>query len=169
MIGCFLINGNFKTYVKTKISNDEFLTIVGVVGAIGNGCSRFFWNLYFMKTGYKTVLLTIKILSIIAFSTIRFTTDYPAAYLVLVFVINCCLGGYLVSSPTALLSLYGHTTGSNIYGVYWTVCGLANMTAYILVSQLSKVIGFDNVIYICLGVSVVSVPLVITTNFQGPW
>lgn len=39
--GLFLLNGNYKTYVKSTISNDELLTVVGVVGSLGNGCSRY--------------------------------------------------------------------------------------------------------------------------------
>jgi len=73
--GCFLINGNYKTYVKSIIRDDRFLTTVGVIGAIGNGCSRFFWNLFFSKTGYKTVLLTILSICILVLSTIRFSVE----------------------------------------------------------------------------------------------
>jgi len=38
--GPFLINGNYKTYAKKVISDDYFLTIVGVIGSLANGCSR---------------------------------------------------------------------------------------------------------------------------------
>jgi hypothetical protein len=77
-----MINGNYKTYVKTKIHDDYFLTIIGVIGAVGNGGSRFFWNMLFMKTGYKTVILSVQTLSIMVFATIRFTTDYEQIYLI---------------------------------------------------------------------------------------
>jgi hypothetical protein len=61
LVGCalYLLNGNYKTYVKKTINDDEFLTLVGVAGAIANGCSRFLWNLLFLKTGYKFVMLCI--------------------------------------------------------------------------------------------------------------
>jgi hypothetical protein len=39
--GAFLINGNYKTYVKLTINDDYFLTIVGVLGGVANGCSRY--------------------------------------------------------------------------------------------------------------------------------
>lgn len=69
-----MISGNYKTYVRKTIQDDQFLTIIGVIGAVGNGCSRFLWNLLFSKTGYKTVLLSILSIAITVFSTIRFTT-----------------------------------------------------------------------------------------------
>lgn len=40
--GPLLLNGNYKVYVKKIISNDEFLTIIGVIGSVGNGFSRYF-------------------------------------------------------------------------------------------------------------------------------
>lgn len=42
--GVFLINGNYKTYAKDDIDDDEFLTIIGVVGSIGNGCTRYYFQ-----------------------------------------------------------------------------------------------------------------------------
>lgn len=76
-----MVSGNYKTYVKNTIQDDEFLTLVGVIGAIGNGCSRFCWNIVFSKTGYKTVVLSIFTIAICVFSTIRFTTSFKGAYL----------------------------------------------------------------------------------------
>jgi len=82
---------------------------------------------------------------------------------------NCCLGGFLVSTPTAGQSLYGHNTGSSVFGINLEIFASANLIAYIYISQLSHVIGINNVIYICLALVVVSFPLVIVTKFQGPW
>jgi hypothetical protein len=35
-----MINGNYKTYVKKTINDDQFLTIIGVIGSVANGCTR---------------------------------------------------------------------------------------------------------------------------------
>lgn len=109
--GLYLLNGNYKTYVKKSINDDYFLTIVGAIGAILNGCSRFFWNIYFLKTGYKTVLLTILGISIAVYSTIRFTVNIQGAYMVEILLINTCIGGLLVSTPTVIQILFGQRTG----------------------------------------------------------
>lgn len=167
--GCFLLNGNYKTYVKNAIRDDEILTNIGVVGAIGNGCSRFFWNLFFSKTGFKTVCLVILFICTFVLSTIRFSVNIYELYLIEIFLINSCLGGLFVITPTASLSIYGSRTGTNIYGIYWSVFSIANFVGYIYVSQLSKLIGFDGTIYVCLGMVLCSIPLVYFTKFQGPW
>ena len=72
-------------------------------------------------------------------------------------------------TPTASLYIYGNRTGTNIYGIYWSVSSIANFLGYIYVSQLSKLISFDGVINVCLGMVICSIPLVFFSKFQGPW
>ena len=43
------------------------------------------------------------------------------------------------------------------------------MIAYGYVAGLSSLIGFNGVIYICLGMCILSIPFVICTSFQGHW
>jgi hypothetical protein len=43
------------------------------------------------------------------------------------------------------------------------------MLGYIFVSQLSKAIGLDNAIYVCLGMTCLAMPILIITDYQGPW
>ena len=73
--GAYLLNGNYKTYVKKTLHDDNYLTIIGVIGSVGNGCTRFFWSLFYSKTGFKTVWLTIMAIQIVIFSSIKFTTS----------------------------------------------------------------------------------------------
>lgn len=174
--GVFLVNGNYKTYVKEEIHDDEFLTIIGVVASVGNGCSRytdfrcrFFWNLLFSRTGYKTIILINLTIQILVYSTIRFTIYTPGLYLFLVFLINCCLGCFLVVTPTFAQIVFGQRTGSNIYGFYWSTFGVANFIAYAFVAGLIPYIEFDGVIYVCLGMCVLTIPMIVLGRFEGPW
>lgn len=57
--------------------------------------------------------------SITVYSTIRFTVNIKEVYLIEVLVINFCIGGLLVTTPTVAQAIYGIRTGSNIYGFYW--------------------------------------------------
>lgn len=105
------MNGNYKTYVKKQINDDKFLTLVGVLGSIVNGGSRFFWNLFFLKTGYKTVALSIIGISIIVFSALRFTVYTKPAYLFLIMLDNLGIGGIQVSTPTLIQIMFGQRMG----------------------------------------------------------
>lgn len=105
------MNGNYKTYVKKDINDDKFLTLVGVIGSVVNGGSRFFWSLFFSKTGYKTVVLSIVGISIIVFSTIRFTVQTKGAYLFLIMLVNLGVGGIQVSTPSLVQYMFGQRMG----------------------------------------------------------
>lgn len=87
----------------------------------------------------------------------------------LIFLINICLGGFLVTTPTVLQYIYGPSTGANIYCFFWENYALANLLGYIFVSQLTKAIGFNNIIYVTLGMCVLAFPTIILTTFQGHW
>jgi hypothetical protein len=75
----------------------------------------------------------------------------------------------MVTIPTLSQILYGQIIGSKVYGFFWNCVATANFIQFAYVKGLTPLIGFDNAIYICLGMSVLAVPIVIFTKFQGPW
>lgn len=74
-----------------------------------------------------------------------------------------------MTTTTVLQIIFGQKTGSNIVGFFWCAIATTNFIQYFYISNLSKTIGFDNIIYICLAMAAAAVPLVIFTKFQGPW
>jgi hypothetical protein len=108
-------------------------------------------------------------LQIAVFATLRFTAYSVGGYLFLIFLNGCCLGGFLVSTPTFLQIVFGQVVGSNIYGLFWEVFGLSNLLQYAFVSGLSMKISFNGIIYICLGMASISAALVAFGNFEAPW
>lgn len=68
-----MLNSNYKTYVKTEITDDAYLTLIGTIGSIGNGCTRFFWNMLFNVIGFRPVVAIIVVINIALFATIRYT------------------------------------------------------------------------------------------------
>ena len=75
----------------------------------------------------------------------------------------------MVTIPTLSQILYGQIIGSKVYGFFWNCVATANFIQFAYVKGLSPEIGFDNVIYICLGMCILAVPIVIFTKFEGPW
>jgi hypothetical protein len=163
------MQGNYKTYVKSIIQDDTFLTFTGVVGAFANGFTRFFWNIYFKHTGLKMIILTMIAFSTVVYATIRFSVVSNSGFQFEIFLINTVLGGYLGTAPTIALYLYGASTGANIYGIYFCTFACANFIAESFVSELSASIGFNDIIYIVLGMSLATIPAVVFVTFRGPW
>lgn len=115
------------------------------------------------------MVLNICIL-LVALGTIRFTVlESHEAYLFLVFVVNCCLGGYLVITPIFSQVVFGGMTGSYVYGFFWSTYSIANFIQFAYVSTLTEVITFENIIYICMGMAVCAIPIVVLSKWQGPW
>jgi hypothetical protein len=56
-----------------------------------------------------------------------------------------------------------------VFGFFWEIWGLSNLLQYVFVSQVSNKITFNGIIYICLGMTVFSLILIIFGNFLGPW
>lgn len=163
------MSGNYKTYVKKEINDDKFLTLVGVVGSVVNGFSRIGWSVYFLKTGYKTVVMTIVVISVIVFATLRFTVHTKGAYLFLMLLMNLAIGGIQSSNPSLAQYMFGQRMGEYYYGLFWCTVAVANFIEFIYVSELGLVLEFNYLIYICLGMSLLAVPIVFFSTFQGPW
>ena len=72
-------------------------------------------------------------------------------------------------TPTSVQIIYGPSVGSNSYGFFWSVFATANFISYAYVVGLSESIGFNNLIYIVLGMCCIAVPLVLFPTFQGYW
>jgi sugar phosphate permease len=105
--GLLLLNVNYKNYISNKLSNDELLTIMGVVSSIGSGLSRFVWSLIFNCTGYKFVALTNLLIQAVIFITLKFSVNVPGVYFLLIFLANCCFGGFAVITPTFSQLVFG--------------------------------------------------------------
>ena len=73
--GNLFINTNYKLYAKDKIDSDSFLTLVGLIGSVGNGVSRFFWSSLFNRIGYKLIMTLMLLINIICLATIRFSVE----------------------------------------------------------------------------------------------
>ena len=108
-------------------------------------------------------------IQIVVFATIRFTVPESGAYLFLILMNGICIGGMLVGAPTFLQIVFGQVVGSNVYGIYWEVFGLANLLQYGYVSGISSKIAFNGIIYICLGMSSLALIIVVFGNFEASW
>lgn len=56
-----------------------------------------------------------------------------------------------------------------MYGFFWCTYSLSNFVQFGFISGLSATIGFNNIIYICMGMSVAAIPIVVCTTWEGPW
>ena len=88
--------------------DDVFLTLIGSLGALANGCSRICWGPVYDKTGYRMIykiILGIELLVCPFMPLVVSTNKY--LYLIWVFMGYLCLGAHFIISPNAMISIFG--------------------------------------------------------------
>lgn len=131
--------------------------------------SRFLWNVLLNHTGYRFIILLNISIQIIIYSALRFSVESYGGFMLLIILINLCLGGFLGTTPTFVQLVFGVKVGSNAYFFFWEIFGVSNMIQYAFVNGLAPKITFNGIIYICLGMSIFSGFLAIVSNFEAPW
>ena len=126
---------------------------------------RIVWGIVFKHTGYKFVIALNLIIQIVVYSTYRFTAYTPGLYLIFVFLIGCCFGGFTSVNPTYCQIVFGNKWGSKIFGIYVISVSIANFVQYGFVVGLSPSITLNGVIYICLGLVTFALFLLAISNF----
>jgi len=99
------INSVYKT-IAVGIK-DSKLTLVGALGSVTNGCSRFFWATIQDKYGFKGIyfiLLSIQLLSSALIFSFRSDIVPYGICLCLAFL---CEGGHFAMFPTVGVNIFG--------------------------------------------------------------
>lgn len=161
MAYCSIQNGyfmasNFKNYGIMKISDDNFLTLVGSLSCVCNGGGRFFWGTISDRLKFKKVYLTILILQMLDIATLRFISSDKPCYLIWVCLALLCEGGHFVIFPPLNLESFGTELGAKVHNVVLMVIACANVTQFALNLGLRGMLGFENEFYIFLGLTFVA-------------
>jgi hypothetical protein len=56
-----------------------------------------------------------------------------------------------------------------LYGLIFFAISISNFIQFGYVKGLVPLIGFDEIIFICLGMAAAVIPIIYFTRFQGPW
>ena len=71
----------------------------------------------------------------------------------------------MVTAPTFSQAVFGPIIGSKIYSFYWISISIANFIGFGLVQAFAVSIGFDLIIYVCLGLCIAAIPVIILSKF----
>lgn len=93
--GYFIIM-NFKTFGRNFIKDDQFLALVGSVGALLDGSLRFIWGYIMDTSSFKTALRLNLCIQCCFVGVIYFIADVKALYFVCIAVLYTCKGGNYV-------------------------------------------------------------------------
>ncbi|KAL4478652.1 hypothetical protein ABPG74_006887 [Tetrahymena malaccensis] len=165
-----LINANYKSIAKDYgFKSDSFQALVGSLAGIANGISRPIWAGLLDKFKYKNLLILVICLQIATCLSLQATNQSMAFFAVWIFLIQFFFGGVLGMLPAFSAQLNGVKIGSQLFGFYFYGFSIANLIQFILVLELKKEIGFNNIFYICLGQLVFALIIISYFQFKIKW
>jgi MFS family permease len=121
--------GNFKNY---EDYDDSFLTLVGSMGAVANGGTRYFWGLLHDKKGFKFCYYIALGLNIVTALTIDLIKKNKVCFLIWYMVTLGALGGHFNCFPVVFSHLYGIKTGGKVYSFVFSAFGISTILGVLM-------------------------------------
>ncbi|KAL4478658.1 hypothetical protein ABPG74_006893 [Tetrahymena malaccensis] len=165
-----LINANYKSIAKDYgFKGDSFQTLVGSLAGIANGISRPVWSGLLDRFKFKYILISIICIQIATSLSFQVTRQSEVYFAIWVFIVHFCFGGVLGILPAFSAQLSGVKIGSQLFGFYWYGFSIANLIQFVLVLELKKQIGFNNIFYIYFGQLVMAFVIMYYFQFKIEW
>ena len=162
----FFLAANYKNLGILSIPDDNFLTIVGSVGAISNGAGRVLWGVLMDKYKFHRTFIILLVLEMIAGISIRIILNFKWIYLICVGIAFFCLGGHPVLFPTFCIKCFGAKIGAQLYGILFWGMFFGNFLQTIVVLLLKKSVGFENMGFLFIAGSIVCLAIVKWVRLQ---
>lgn len=138
----YYIIGAYKNFGQETIHDDQFLTVVGSIGSVFNGCFRYAWAHAMEMYNFKIVYLILCGIQVVTMSTLYFVADVEALFFIWICAINCTEGGNFSLFPSILTKLYGKKRGAELYGVLFLCLAFSSITGFLLELYLLKYVGY---------------------------
>jgi len=128
-----MISLNYKSYAKGLIADDRFLTLVGAVGALACGFSRFLWGCFLDKSTFKAIFCCLGAISVVLAFSIPYIVKLQQYYILVIIVAYVCYGGLLGMFPAVSSLIFGVRYGPQIYGLLFFAFAASNFVECLLV------------------------------------
>jgi hypothetical protein len=133
-----MMSVNYRTFIKDKIMDDRYLTLVGSIGAIACSMSRFLWGSVLEKSTFKAIYYCLCILNAILAFTIHYITHMKEVYFAYIVLTYICYGGHLGIFPAITSVIFGVRYGPQIYGILFYAFPVSNFIQYLLVNYIES-------------------------------
>ena len=121
--------------------DDRYLTIIGAIGALVAGLSRFLWSALLEKCSFKFLLWSLLVVNSFLAFTIFYIYKIRALYLIYVLATSLCYGGFLGIFPAISSKIFGFRYGSQIYGFLFYAFAASNFVQVILTNWVWTYFG----------------------------
>ena len=159
----FFCSGMTSSFVSTLykafgldlvVSDDHFLTVLGITASVMGFFGRILWGLYGDVTTYKTALVCQCAVSTIILLTLYATTVAGKwMYFIWICTYYFSFGGNYSMFPSAVAKSFGQTHMGVIYGFVFTSHAVSSVVAALVTSLLIEVIGWDGILFVLSALS----------------
>lgn len=102
--------------LNPDFSNKDYeLTLIGSIGVLGNGISRYIWGYLADKLPFKVLFSFINLLLLVSVFTIQLTSENIYLYGLVVLVAYVCIGGMFAVLPVFTVKIYGPKLFAKMY------------------------------------------------------
>jgi MFS family permease len=156
----------YKLYGNSVLNDDAFMTIVGSFAFIF-GAIRFVWSwlvdLYSYKFSYTIILAVQSFLAL----TLVAISEIKICYFFWVCLLIWLEGGHFVLLPTIMAKIFPETR-AQIYSIAFSLNGMANLLAIILIRYFLVYVGFAFFFYVGGVFSIISLLLLVFLFKEEP-
>ena len=145
------------------------LTTIGSVGSLINGVSRIFWSTLLDHFAFNSVYRTLLVIQILMIATVEWSLNFTWLFAINICISMMCEGAITSILPTETLKHFGKDRGPTVYSFMFSSFGVSAITGSIMVSLLQYTIGFTGMLYICMGLTLVSFLLTIVYRSDKPF
>jgi MFS family permease len=102
-----VVANSYKNYGLEKIGDDNFLTLVGSISALGNASSRVILATLMDHFGFRKVFCTSMVVQASIALTLQWISEFKVAYIIWIFIALFCFGGNLSMFPVLTTKIFG--------------------------------------------------------------
>jgi OFA family oxalate/formate antiporter-like MFS transporter len=163
------MSGSYKTFGKHYIHDDKMLSLIGAVGSMGNGLSRFFWAAMLDKFDFKCLYTALLIINGSLALTVSYAVTIPQVYLVYVLMTYVCYGGHLGMFPAITSQVFGVRNGTQIYGLLFQAFACSNLMQFIFLKTIKPIYGYVPIFWLEVVFSGIAMFVSQSTEFKYDW
>lgn len=142
---------SFKTFGATKINDDMYLTLIGSLAQIVNGCMRIFWSSLLDFHSFKRVNSALLLIQASCIFFFELSANNKGSFMLMVCLAMMTEGAVAAIVPTITLQKFGLTRGHDVYSYMFSAFGMSALFGSVIVRLFEDIIGFRGL----LGVSLV--------------
>ena len=152
----------YKNYGKTYINDDNFLSWVGAISSLFNGCFKLFWATMLDYYSFRRIYGGLISLMLCLIILINYAVYNKWCFFIVSCLTYMCDGSLTSMLPAVTVGQFGITRGPQVYGYMYSCFGVSSFLNVFLVSYVKPIVDFKGMFIISFFFSTIAASLTYT-------